>query len=328
MLSKPGTVLSAQDIVVTSQVNGRVSRLAFKEGAEIKGGAHVVMLADTVADYALQVQRAKNALDRALLTKQQTLNTLDQQTQQSLLAYENAQKGFELASSGAENTLKQADFALINANNQIDTLKRQFESQRIAVLNFLTTVTEAGDKLLGVTEFFEDQQTGFENYVGAKDLKQKIAATRGLIDLYVIKDNVVKLSSVPETEVQLQTATQSISEAYQKIEQYSLQMVEVLRNSIASEGVFPQSMINSYIQQFQSFQEGQAMLSAKSSFIAYNAQVQSQLLGSGTLAQDSAQLSYDTALLNTKGQLFNAEVALKNSKIAYETLLANREVQI
>lgn len=59
-LEKPGTLASSQDILVTAQANGKVSKILAREGTQVKGGQPVIQLADTIASYKLQVERAKN----------------------------------------------------------------------------------------------------------------------------------------------------------------------------------------------------------------------------------------------------------------------------
>ncbi len=59
-LEKPGTIASSQDILVTAQANGKVAKILAREGDQVKGGEPIVQLADTIASYKLQVERAKN----------------------------------------------------------------------------------------------------------------------------------------------------------------------------------------------------------------------------------------------------------------------------
>ncbi len=59
MLEKPGKIVSTQDILVTAQANGKVAKILAKAGDSVKGGQPIVQLADTVASYKLQVERAK-----------------------------------------------------------------------------------------------------------------------------------------------------------------------------------------------------------------------------------------------------------------------------
>ena len=60
-LEKPGTIVSSQDIQVTSQANGKVARILVKEGDTVKGGQPIVQLSDTIASYKFQAERAKKS---------------------------------------------------------------------------------------------------------------------------------------------------------------------------------------------------------------------------------------------------------------------------
>lgn len=325
---KAGKIVAAQDILVAAQVNWKVERIAFKEGDEVKGGNQVVFLADTIADYKLQTQRAKNNLDRALLMKEQNENNLQQQLNQAQNAYQTAQQAFEFAQTQAQNALKKADLGILSAQGQIENLKNQFQNQKNILINQLTSIIDAADKRLGLTPFFEDQQTGFEIYIGAKDPLQKTQTKEALKNLDTTRAEIRNLSSVPANPEQLFSSTQQLDRAYSQIEQFAAMMVALMKNSIPSEGTLSQATINANIDLYQSYQSGPLMLGAKSGFIAYASQVDAQLLWSGTLVQDGASLDYDNTLAGTKNSLFNAEIALKNAKINYETIMANHQLQL
>ena len=66
----------------------------------------------------------------------------------------------------------------------------------------------------------------------------------------------------------------------------------------------------------------------RAAFIAYRNQVNAQLNGSSTLAQENAELSYKNTLESAESSLFSAEIALKNTKTNYETLTSNKAVQL
>lgn len=166
MLEKPGKITSTQDLLVTAQANGKVAKILAKAGDKVKGGQPIVQLADTVASYKLQAERAKNGLDRALLMKEQTELTLNQQLQQSENAYKTAQQSFEHAQKIAKNSVKQAGLGLTSAESQFDALKTSFLPQKMALLNVLDSVLEAADSLLGVTEYYEKQLDYWNNSQG------------------------------------------------------------------------------------------------------------------------------------------------------------------
>ena len=60
-ISRPGRIAGSTEISVTSQVNGRVSVIYKKDGQNVVGGQQVLNIKDSVANYWLSVQRAKNA---------------------------------------------------------------------------------------------------------------------------------------------------------------------------------------------------------------------------------------------------------------------------
>ncbi len=328
MLEKPGKIVSTQDILVTAQANGKVAKILAKAGDSVKGGQPIVQLADTVASYKLQVERAKNGLDRALLMKEQTELTLNQQLQQSENAYKTAQQAFEHAKKMSETAIKQAGLGLTTAESQFDALKNSFQMQKIALLNVLDAVVESADALLGVTDYYEEQLKGKEIYLGAKDQTQKTLAKESLRALYTTREELKKLSDIPQDASMLMTGTNLLNSSYEKMISFAGLMVEVLRNSIASQGTLGEAEINKHIQTFQTFQSGVGVQQARSAFVAYFNQVNAQLNGTSTLNQENAELSYQNTLATTENSLFQAEIALKNAKINYETLLANKEVQL
>ncbi len=328
MLEKPGKIASTQDILVTAQANGKVAKILAKAGDLVKGGQPIVQLSDTIASYKLQTERAKNGLDRALLMKEQTELTLNQQLQQSENAYKTAQQAFEHAKKMSETAIKQAGLGLTTAESQFDALKNSFQMQKIALLNVLDAVVESADALLGVTDYYEEQLKGKEIYLGAKDQTQKNLAKESLRALYTTREELKKLSDIPQDASMLMTGTNLLNSSYEKMISFAGLMVEVLRNSIASQGTLGEAEINKHIQTFQTFQSGAGVQQARSAFVAYFNQVNAQLNGTSTLNQENAELSYQNTLATTENSLFQAEIALKNAKINYETLLANKEVQL
>lgn len=119
-----------------------------------------------------------------------------------------------------------------------------------------------------------------------------------------------------------------IDAAYTQIESFAGMIIQLMRNSIPSSGTLDQATIDATIRNFESIQAGQALIGSKASFISYLNQVDAQLSGSGTLAQDSAKITYEDVLARSKNTLFTSEIAVKNAKVNYETLLANNPVQL
>ena len=144
-LEKPGTILSSQDIQVTAQANGKVARILSREWALVQGGQPIVQLSDTIASYKLQAERAKNWLDRAILTKNQTEISINQQIQQAENAYKQAQQSFDHVQKSSDTAIKQAWLGLSGAESQFEALKKNFLTQKTALLNTMNGVIDSAD---------------------------------------------------------------------------------------------------------------------------------------------------------------------------------------
>ena len=325
MIEKPGKFASSQDIVVTSQANWKVSNIYFKEWQEVKWWQPVIALSDTIASYKLQVDNAKNSLDRAILTKQQTELTINQQIESSKNAYENAQKAFELAKKSSDISVKQVKNAVSTADSSIDTLRNNFLALKNWTINYMDTVIDTSDALLWVTQYYEDNlDKGVEVYVWAKDASKKESAKQQLRELYTTRDAIKALADVPRDIDELKSSVDKLDSAYEEVSKFWSTMVEVMRNSIASEGSLSQATIDKYISTFQTFEASAWRANVKT----FKSNVDAQISWSWTLAQENANLTLEDTINKTENALFQAEIALKNAKIAYDTVLDNKDVQL
>jgi len=197
-LEKTATIASSQDILVTSQANGKVAKIPHNEGDKIKAGETIVSLSDTIANYKIQLDSAKNALDRAVLTRKQTELTINQQIEQAKNALDTAKEALWNAEKGAELAIQQAELGVTNADNQIETLKNSFVTQKNTFINVLNSVLDTSDNLLGVTDYYEDKMNkSIDIYLGAKDVQLKNQAKEELKALYTLRDEIKDLKDIP-----------------------------------------------------------------------------------------------------------------------------------
>ena len=330
MIEKPGKFASSQDIVVTSQANWKVSQIYFKEGQEVKWWQPVIALSDTIASYKLQVDNAKNSLDRAILTKQQTELTINQQIESSKNAYENAQKAFELAKKSSEISVKQVRNSVSTADSSVDTLRNSFLALKKSTINYMDTVIDTSDAILWVSKYYEDNlDKWIEVYVWAKDSTIKEQAKQQLRDLYTARDEIKALDDIPADINTLKNSVLKLDSAAEQISKFWGTMVEVMRNSIASDGSLSQATIDKYISTFQWFEATSAWgTNLRWTITSFKSQVDAQISWSWTLAQENANLTLEDTINKTENALFQAEIGLKNAKIAYDTVLENKSVQL
>ena len=343
-LEKPGTIASTQDILVTAQANWKVSKISAKEWDEVKWGQTIVSLSDTIASYKLQADRAKNALDRALLTKQQTKLSLDQQIDAANNAYQSAKQAFEYAQKMSDISVRQAgvwlaqaELWLTQADSSFDTLRNSFQWTKSLILSFMREVLDASDALLGVTPYYDNLLWAEESYIWAEDIHQKQDAKKALLSLYELRDKIDALPDSPETADDLLADTELLYEWFQKSLDMAGKMIDVMKNSVSQEYTFSRATIDWNIKYFQLLQVGTFAKAQQitSTVVQYKDQVKSSLSWEGTLWQESANLAQENANLvyeNTKAQtensVFNAEIALKNAKLNLDTLTQNRDVQL
>ena len=327
-LEKPGTILSSQDIQVTAQANGKVARILSREWALVQGGQPIVQLSDTIASYKLQAERAKNWLDRAILTKNQTEISINQQIQQAENAYKQAQQSFDHVQKSSDTAIKQAWLGLSGAESQFEALKKNFLTQKTALLNTMNGVIDSADALLGVTPYYEDQLRGQEVYIWAKNESQKNQTKEDLKALYRLRDEINTLADTPSDANTLLDSTKLLNQGYERTIAFSRAMQVLMENTIPSEGTFWDAERNRQLQLFQNYQVWPGMQQARSAFLAYSNQVEGQLNGSSTMDKEKADLNYSSTLANSQNSIFSAEIALKNAKVNYETLLANKDIQL
>jgi multidrug resistance efflux pump len=263
------------------------------------------------------------------LTRKQTELTINQQIEQAKNALDTAKEALWNAEKGAELAIQQAKIGVTNANNQIDTLKTSFISQKSTIINVINGVLDTADTLLGVTDYYEDKlNKSMDVYLGAKDVRLKNQAKDELKALYTLRDEIKNLKDVPETNEELLTNTLQLEEGYQKTFSFAKTMEQIMENSIASQGSLDQTQIDTYKTSFQNIQYGATTNSSRTQLITYLSNVNSQLNNSGTISQESADITLKNAALSAKNNLFQAETAVKNAETAYNTVTENKDIQL
>ena len=234
-------------------------------------------------------------------------------------------KQFELAKKSSDISVKQVKNAVSTADSSIDTLRNNFLALKNWTINYMDTVIDTSDALLWVTQYYEDNlDKGVEVYVWAKDASKKESAKQQLRELYTTRDAIKALADVPRDIDELKSSVDKLDSAYEEVSKFWSTMVEVMRNSIASEGSLSQATIDKYISTFQTFEASTWRANVKT----FKSNVDAQISWSWTLAQENANLTLEDTINKTENALFQAEIALKNAKIAYDTVLDNKDVQL
>jgi len=106
----------------------------------VSGDQLVVSVSDTVANYGLQLERAKNAVSRSVLQSKQTKVSLDKSLTDVSLALDVAKNNYDVTQQTSEQSLKQAELGLTNAASQSQNLLLQFPIERTNLLNLMDSI--------------------------------------------------------------------------------------------------------------------------------------------------------------------------------------------
>lgn len=329
-ITKPGKVSGKQDIVVSSQVAGRVKSIEKKDWTLVSGDQLVVDISDTVANYGLQLQRAKNAVSRASLQKEQTKVSLDKSLTDVEIALDVAQNNLAVSKISTEQSLKKAELDFSSATAQSQNIYLQFDLEKDNALNVIDTILNQMDTYLWVTEEYENINRYYEPYLWWNDVDTKVKAKEYVLDLYDLREDISKLDSNTNDAKVVISGVVLIERGYNKANQLLDTMKTVITNSIVTT-VLPQAMLDWYRARVDWLLW--SLQWAKTAVSAYSRQVNS-LLTQGTwsdfieITKSQAQIGYDMARLNSHNTIFSTEVGVKSAETNYETLQKNKNIQL
>lgn len=326
VISKPWKIVWSQEITVTAQANGRVGSIPSKEWDNVKTWQPVVKLNDDIAQYGLQLERAKNGFDRASLTYQQSKITLDKLVSDTEIWLLQAENTYNVSQQSVEQSMKKARFDLDNSSISTDSLKLQLPVEKNNILNILSSILHQSDTILGVTDKYKNYNDSYEIYLWAKDTAQKSQTESELLSLYQTKNQISNLPFQISTSEDIDSQSLVLEKAYIDASKFLDDMRDMLINTVSST-VLTQPTIDGYKASID-WQKTSLQI-ANSAFVGYRKQVQSSLSsGSVEIGKTNAQIWYDTVRISSENTLFSTELALKNAKINNDTAIKSREAQL
>lgn len=328
-ISKPGRVLGSQDVVVSSQVSGRIKSIEKKDWDNVSWEQLIISIADTVANYWLQVQRAKSAISRASLQKQQTQVSLEKSINDVSTALDVAKNNYNVSKLTTEQSLKKAELDFSSANAQSDGIYLQFDLERNNALNVIDTILNQMDTYLWVTDEYKSINIYYEPYLWGNDIWSKANAKKYVEDLYLLRKKISELPANTQDAKVVMSGISMIEQWYNKSNLLLDTMKIVLTNSIVT-NVLTQQMIDWYRARVDGLLG--SLQWAKTSLSAYRRQVNSLLTqwssGFVEVAKSQAQIGYDMARINSHNTIYSTEVWVKNAETSYNSLLKNNDIQL
>ncbi|HRX63564.1 MAG TPA: HlyD family efflux transporter periplasmic adaptor subunit [Candidatus Absconditabacterales bacterium] len=325
-IDKPGKMIGAEEIVLSAQAMGSIKSIDIKEGDTVGNKQTLINIDDTIANYGILVQRAKNALNSARLQYSQSKTQLEQGISNSQLALQQSQTSLSTVSTLGEQNIRGAENSLNNSNTQKNSLVLQMESEKNKLQTFLSDVLHKNDDILGATTQYKSNNDSYEIYLSAKNTSFKLQGKNQLLDLYKQKDILEGLnvsSEISNTEIKENIAT--MNTIYSKINALLNTMENIFIKSVSST-TFPQATIDGLIAANNGLQ---ATYNGNFSyFTSFKQSADSALIDNGNgelvLGNESADIGYQTTIASTNQQISDAQIGLESAQLNYDTAVRNK----
>jgi multidrug efflux pump subunit AcrA (membrane-fusion protein) len=286
-LKKTWQIRSWQDISLSSNASGRVSKVYVKTWDSVVAGQTLAVLGDNIWSYGINLERSAIWVERAQISYESTELSLDKtifdaelnldKLEKNLIALENDSKqNILLAQDNLDNSKytnlnSSSALKLESLDNAIEKSKLDYEikistdAQSIewykATLKkefsgHLTTridVQEFADNLLWVSEINSGANDNFEDFLGAQDKNQKRSSELSLQSMIDFKesDNFNNINLLVKksdiTELEMIDVIDFIDEWYDWILDVLNKLEVTLNNSLESEWNLGGSEISAYI---------------------------------------------------------------------------------
>lgn len=345
-IKKSWKLLGAQDITVSSQVNGRVWSILVEIGSEVIADQLIIDLKDHTQAYTLAAKRAASNLESAQINLEQTELSLDKAVTDTQLAVQQAQT--QLNAADQQNQDSASALQLDQLEAELERARLDYETKlkndQQTIMNFVATTKTAtqdlitlyddviheADTLLGVTPSYQNDNDVYEQSLGAQNKQTKSQATNQLRTVLATQDSLDTLDpSLTQEELlprlsQLSTMTDLLIDLLQKID-------KMLQNTSATSAL-PATLLSSFKSTIATLQSRTLGLSSSitqtknsiESFLATYQQQQASLLqGIDILAQQ-----FDLTERNLRDSQTQANIGLDSATTAYETSLKSKETTL
>ena len=333
VVEKTASLLDQQVITVTAQVAGRVSSIPGQEWENVLSGQPIIQLADTVASYGLQAERANNNKERAAAQDAQTRLSLEDAIIAAEAGVVQAAEALRLAQTSSNLSLKWQELSVeqarIATDNQLSSIQISFANEYTSLNNLLVDVLDRGDSILGVTNKYRSANDDFEILLWAKDSQSKALAENQIYKLYALQSTLAWLSDEdPDT---ILSSLDTMLSAYTQIQGFLAQMQQLYINTVTAVNL-PEAQLNGFVSSTSALQTRTQW--AKASFGWFRTQAITALspLSNANLAftvgTETAELGLETSRLSSENAIINAQLALNNAERVYIQSQSNRDKQL
>jgi len=352
-LEKSGRVSSSQDILLTSNANGRIKTLSVKVWDSINAGQTIARLDDTLWNYSFALQRAKNWVERSSINFDSQKLQLDKQLFDAQVNLQNLELSLDTAKkTGVQNVIQAKDSIqnseftntntptnlqieqidntisrleleyqnkIISDQETIEWFKSNIKKEIISLTFSIDDIIEFSDNILKVSNNDINKNINFDQLLWAWDSVQKQRSKdilRELIDYRNSSTYITyqeKLNSWNVSEGELLEIIDYLNVWYSTSKNLLTNLEITLNNSLVSIGQLSQTQIDAFVSQINWYES--SIQWSYSAFISLSNTIKSFLR-----TYENTQLSL---VKNIDLQKKDKEIQIKNKQIQENNLQAS-----
>ncbi|MCT4617036.1 MAG: HlyD family efflux transporter periplasmic adaptor subunit [Candidatus Gracilibacteria bacterium] len=353
-IEKNGRISGSQDITLNAQASGRVSKIYKKEGDAVVKGQTVVAMSDTVGNYGIRLEQARNSLNKAKLSYDSSVISLDKAVNDSKLSLDQTETKYESTKQVIKKNLEQAksnletsdltsedskasldiknqeanlekakfDYDTLLKNNQetLDSNKRSLSTQYDTFITSYNNIHEEMDKILGYTSKNQNENDDFQELLGAIKPSTLTEANNEFKILDDNKDKFNSLSLDTSSDEKFKAVLMEIDGGYKIILDTMDAMDTLIKESLYTDTALAsqKQIVTNYVSSSQGNYNG---------FVTFKNNV-TTFLNTYKNNEQSQKLALDIQEKNLQIAKLNSQKTDSDTQISYDQAIANAKDQL
>lgn len=342
-------VISAKSsLTLTSKGVGEVYQIEVKEWSQIKAGSVIARLRDTLTNYDLQLEQAENTLKIQDASRATTIVNLDQSVENAKIAYERAKQTYDVL---LDRNALQYDLAVSANKKTLDSYNESYRSYLTDLEKTYTQMLYEWDKILWITPVFETANDAWEGYIGARNGTTKNTAQNEWSAAGVfhqkLKDRINK--SLEIDRVNSESDIMFVAQWYEQLRRYVDAMIDMFQSDIVASWL-TQSQHDAWLLAWNGYRSSVGW--SESGYNTWRAQTiiffnnykkteRATKLAVASLDREltgvekteinsdpDLRITYENTRIDLSDKIKTAELALNQTKVAYDSAFAIRDATI
>ena len=347
-VEKAARLVAASSLTLASESQWEVTTIYVKEGQKIKKWMPLVWLKDTVNSYDIRLAQAQNALKIQDANIASTKLALEKAVTDTQIGYEQAKKNYDLLLE--KNALVYTTLANTNQKT-LESYNENYKSYLAGLEALMNTYLYEWDKIMGMTSAFQYTVDGWKPYLGAKVGNLYSQASNEWNNTYSSRADIrtKKDAGSAISALSIDTDLSLITNGYHRLQVYLDNMVSMIQNDAVGGGL-SQAMQDGWIALWNGAKTQVTASEAgfnwwKSQTLSFfknyrNNEIATKLAVESlkrTITPDELavlsgsedmRLTYENTRLDLKDKLKSVELALKQSTVARDNALKNRDLTL